>query len=92
MGNAEWEVKDDIVNAVRTQLRQRADDVSTSPEEKEWLIEITRYLRLADLEDKRKPSTAVPSEELIARQSKAWASVIDKILDQPRGEQKASAN
>lgn len=68
-----------LIDRVRSQLREKMQQES-SKSTAEWLTDLTRYLRMADLEDKRKPSRALNNDKLLERQSKAWRQVLLTVL------------
>lgn len=67
---------------IREEMRSRSE-LASSREVAAWLIEVTRCLRLADLEDKRKPVAVLNEKEIAMRRSKAWGDVIKALLARP---------
>ncbi|KAL7574536.1 hypothetical protein ACA910_015891 [Epithemia clementina (nom. ined.)] len=88
--NVNVQLGDDL-DEIRVQLRECAE-ASQSQSTRDWLINITRNVRLADMEDKRKPTSFLDNEELEERRSKAWKVAIQTVLAHKDGGTKHPEN
>ena len=70
---------DDDLDNIRNQLRGCAE-LSPSEATRDWLIDIVRSLRLAEMEDNRTVTFSLQENELATRKSIAWKKAIQSIL------------